>query len=96
MEKKPSKIFLVIAVSSLFLLVPAYHSYTNLLEIDLFSADLNLENDDQFDVQNHESDTFPLIIFSIELFPSLNRFEQSYLLLSQKPSLNQKTTVFRC
>jgi hypothetical protein len=37
-----------------------------------------------------------LIIFSIELFPSLNRFEQSYLLLSQKPSLNQKTTVFRC
>ena len=96
MEKKPSKIFLVIAVSSLFLLVTAYHSYTNLSEIDLFSADVNLENDDQFDIQNQESDTFSLIIFSINLFPGVNRFEQSYQLLSPIPSFNQKTSILRC
>jgi hypothetical protein len=96
MDKKPSNIFLVIVVSSLFLLVPAYHSYTNLSEIDLFSADLNLENDDQFDVQNHESDTFLSIIFSINCFPGVNRFERSYQLLSQRPSFNQKPSILRC
>jgi hypothetical protein len=96
MEKKPRNIFLVIAVLSLFLLVTAYHSYTNLSEIDLISADVSLENDDQFDVQNQESDAFSVMIFSINLFPGVHRFEPSYQLLSQIPSFNQRTSIHRC
>jgi hypothetical protein len=96
MQKKPSKTFVVIAISSLFLLVPAYLSNTNLSKINLFSADLNLGNNDQFDVQNHESDTFLSIIFSIKFFPGVNRFEQYYQLLPQIPSFNQKPSILRC
>jgi hypothetical protein len=89
---------LLIAIPSLLLLAPAYLSYSDLSEIDLYSTDLNLENDDQFDVQNHESDTFSSIIFSIKFLPGVNRFEQSYHLLShsQIPSFNQKTSILRC
>jgi hypothetical protein len=52
MEKKLTRIFLVIAVSSLFLLVPAYHSYPHLPGI-LISTDLNLENDDGLHLLPH-------------------------------------------
>jgi hypothetical protein len=96
MGKKPSKIFLVIAISSLLFLFPAYLSYTNLSEIDLFSINLNFENDDLFDVQNLESDTFSLIILSINFLPGVNRFEQSYHLFSPIPSFDQKTSILRC
>jgi hypothetical protein len=96
MEKEVNKIFIFIAISSLLFLVPVYLSDTNLSKINLFSTDLNLENENQLDVQNHESDTFSSIIFFINFFPGVNRFEQSYQLLSRKPFLNQKTSIFRC
>jgi hypothetical protein len=96
MEKRPSIIFLVIAISSLLLLVPNYHNSPNLSEIDLFSTDLNLEIDDLFDVKNHESNTFSSIIFSIEFLPGVNRFEQFYYLLSQIPSFDQNISILRC
>ena len=96
MKKRPSKIFLVIAISSLFLLVPDYHNSPNLSEIDLFSTDLNLEIDDLFDVKNHESNTFLSIIFPIEFLPGVNRFEQAYHLRSQIPSFDQNISILRC
>jgi hypothetical protein len=96
MEKKLRKIFLIIAISSSLLFVPAYLSNTDLSKIVLFYADLNPKNDDQFDVQNYESDTFLLIIFSIRFFPGVNRFEQFYQLLPQILSFNPKSSILRC
>ncbi len=96
MRKGRVKYFPVIAISLLLLLVPAYLSNTDLLEIDLLDllrTDPNLESNDHLDVQGHESDTSSSIISSLEL--GVNRSELSYQLPSRIPSFDQ-TSILRC
>lgn len=97
MGKGPSKIPFVIAISCLLLLVPAYLNWANFTEIDLFVRDLNFENNDQLDLQNHESDPFSLIIVSIIFPPAANRFLQYQGHFSRiLSSLDQKNSILRC
>lgn len=96
MRKRPSKIFLVIAISSLLLLIPAYLCYANLSKFDFIYPDPNLENDDQFNVQNHGLDGFSSTPSSIKFLPGINPFKQSYHLLSQILFFDQETPILRC
>ncbi len=93
MRKDWAKYLLVIVISFGFLLIPAYHSYTILLEIDLFPTDPNLETDDQPDVEDDESDTFSSMIPSLEL--GVNRFEQSHHDLP-RIFFDCQTSILRC
>jgi hypothetical protein len=93
------QIFLVIAISLLFLALPTYLYCTNLSQTKSVSSDLTFENQDQEEgladnekeLQVYGSSAL-LIIFDL----GTNLFEQSFHLFSQTLSLDQKPFVLRC
>jgi len=99
MKKKLTKDCLVIAISFFILVLPAYLRFSSLSEIDLFSTDLNFENsdqDDQFDDQRHEPDTFLFNLFPVKSLPGVNFLKDSYKLFSAIPSGAHKIFILRC
>ncbi len=99
MKRKSIQNHLVIAISCLILVFPAYLRYFSYSEINACPADLNIENpgqDDQLDDHNCETETFLLAVFSIKFLPGVSLFEQSCHLLSSVTSLEQETSILRC
>ena len=99
MERKPIQIFLVIVISLSIFGSSTYCQYYTLASADFISLDLKIENFDQdylftanqSEFKVHELDAF---FKDFHLLKCLNG--QSFHLLSQKPSLDQKTLVLRC
>jgi hypothetical protein len=99
MKKRPIQIFLAILISCYIFVFPAYFRYSALSDIDLFSTDLNYENsdqDDQLDVQQHESDAFPSNALSIPFLPEANFFVEFSYCLFQLASFDQRACILRC
>jgi hypothetical protein len=94
MAKRPSEIFLVIVISSLVCFLSAYVDYTKCSEIPLFSIGLNIQGNNQFTDQSHESDRFSSVLF-LSKYPGADRLEQSQLLFP-RPSSNQNISILRC
>ena len=99
MKRRSIQNHLVIAISCIILIFPAYLRFSSYSEMSPFPADLNFENPDQdyqFDDHKCESDIFLLGIFSIKFLPGVSLFEQSYHLFSPVSSLDQETFILRC
>ena len=99
MKRKPSQIFLVIAILFAIPVSSAYICYYTLAAADFISHNLKLENFDQeylsavnqSELKVYGSGGF---LKGFQLLTCL--FGQSFYLLSQEPSLDQKTLVLRC
>ncbi len=93
------QIFLIIAISLLFLALPAYLYCTKLSQTKSVSPDLTFENldqeerlpDNEKELKVHGSSAL-LSIFDLRT----NFFEQSSHLFSQTLSLDQKPFALRC
>ncbi len=99
MKRRFIQNYLVIVVSCLILVFPAYLRFSSYSEMNPFPGDLNFENtgqDDQLDDYKCESETFLLAVFSIESLPGVSFLEQSLRLSSPVPSLDQETFILRC
>ncbi len=93
------QIFLVIAISLLFLSLPTYLYCANLSQTKSVSSDLTFENQDQEEglVDNEKElqvygSSALLIMFDL----GTNLFGQSFHLFSKTLSLDQKPFVLRC
>jgi len=99
MKSEPIRIFLVTAISFFILVSFTYSRYYILASADFISLDLKLENFDQeyLSAANQcelkvygSGDSFK----GFQLLTCL--FGQSFHLLSQEPSLDQKNLFLRC
>lgn len=99
MKRKPSQIFLVIVISLSILVFSTYCEYYTLAAADFISHNLKLENFDQeylsavnqSELKVYGSGGF---LKGFQLLTCL--FGQSFHLLSQEPSFDQKNLVLRC
>jgi len=99
MGRKPIQIFLLITIFLFIFGSSAYCQYYTLASADFISTDLKIENFDedyllvanQSEFKVYELDAF---FKDFHLLKCLNG--QSFHLFSQRPSLDQKTSVFRC
>jgi len=97
-KRKPSSIFGVLVIISIFLFVPSCIDYTVLIEADLLSSGEKYEDQDAEDFSldkqlNFTINSSPLSIFSLwenNLFHSLTG------LALQIPSSDQKPLTLRC
>ena len=99
MKQRHIQILLVILISGLVLISPAFLHYSDLLDMDLFSTELNFENpdpDDQFDGEQHESDAFMANIFSMPSLAETCLFQSPLYRFYQVIPINQETPILRC
>jgi len=99
MKRKPIQIFLVIAISLYILVSSTYGQYYTLAAADFISLNLKLEAFDQDYLSAANQSEFKVsrsggFFNGSQLVTCL--FGQSFHLLSQKPSLDQKNLVLRC
>jgi hypothetical protein len=99
MKRKPTQIFLVIAISFAVLLSSAYFCYYSLASADFISHNLKLEAFDQDYLSAANQNELKVygsggFLKGFQLPTCL--FEQSFHLLSQGPSFDQKNLVLRC
>jgi hypothetical protein len=99
MNRKPIQIFLVIAISFAIPVSSTYVCYYTVAAADFLSLNLKLEAFDQ----EYLSSAYETELKAFESSSFLNGFQsatylfgQSFRLLSQLPSLDQKTLVLRC
>ena len=98
MERGPTRVFLAIVISLCFLASFTYGQYYTVASADFISHDLKLENYDhdylsavnQNQWKAYRSFGFP------ESFQLSCLFEQSFHLVSQVVSLDQKELILRC
>lgn len=99
MKRRSIQNYLVIATFFFILTFPTYLLFSSLSEVNLFPTDLNFENldqDYQFNDQEHESGTSLFGTFFVKFLEEVCLFEQSYHPSSPAPSLDQKTCILRC
>ena len=99
MERKPTQIFLVIAISLSILVSSTYCQYYTLAAADFISFDLKIENFDQeylFAANQSEFKVYGSDGFFKGVHLLICLYGQFPHLLSQKPSLDQKNLVLRC
>jgi hypothetical protein len=99
MKRNPIQIFLVIAVSVIILVFPAYFCCSNLAGVKLLSTDLSFENPDQDDIfsyQPGQAKAFLSTTFTTKSLPEAILFEQTshFLLLASFP--DHKASILRC
>jgi hypothetical protein len=97
-KRKPSSIFGVLVIISIFLFVPSCIDYTVLIEADLLSSGEKYEDRDGEDFLldnqlNFTIDSSPLSIFSLR---ENNLFDSLAGLALQVPSSDQKPLTLRC
>jgi hypothetical protein len=99
MERKPIQIFLVIAISLSILVSSTYCQYYTLAAADFISVGLKLENFDQ-EYLSASNQSELKVSGSGGFFNGFLRltclFGQSFHLLPQESSLDQKNLVLRC
>ena len=98
MKRKPSSIFGVLVIISIFLFVPSSIDYTVLIEVGLLSPGEKYEDRDAEDFLldkqlNFTIDSSPLSIFSLR---ENNLFDLLTSLTLQIPSSDQKPLTLRC
>ena len=99
MNRKHIQIFLVIAVLFAIPMSSTYVCYYTLAAADFISTDLKIENFDQeylFAANQSEFKVYGLDGFFKGFHLLTCLYGQSFHLLSQEPSLNQKNLVLRC
>jgi hypothetical protein len=101
MKKRFKRIefFLIITIILLILVPPAYLCCTQLSQNKFLSSYLSFENQEQKENMPDNGKVLKVYGASILLIIFLlgnNLFEQSSLLLTQSPSLHQKTFILRC
>ena len=100
MKIKAAQISLILAILFGILMLPIYFQYCSLVEVDLFSTDLSIENPDQEVLPvDREGDAgmSVLYLFSIVLPPGPGVFKQLQSYSFQiSSSFDQRTFLLRC
>ncbi len=95
---KAIQISLILAISLSILVVPVYLHYCRLVEADLFSIDLNIENPDhEVLLVNQEGDAGMSVscVFSV-VFPGATVVNQFQSFPFQILPFDQRTSILRC
>jgi len=100
MRRKSIQTFLIIGISSLILILPAYQRHSGLTWVNLFPKDFVFENSDQGDqLSDQRLDESGVSLSSAFLAIFLlktNHFKQTFCFSFPTSSLDQETSILRC